>query len=160
MNDNNDQQQPMNGDDDLAKVLDGGLQFEETPVDGQKQDDNSHNDDAPTMDPMDTPTDTHDSPPAPAEEPAAKSDTPKPEGGDSDLDKLKAAALDDLRPLVNKLDLTAKEKFDTLLLIIRSTDDQALLSQAHQAAKEITDDTERAQALLEVIKEVDYFNSK
>lgn len=165
---NDDQQQPMNGDDDLAKALDGGLQFEETPVDGQHQNDNTGGDDmhAPTVSPMDTPSDSHSGDDT-AQEPqdttqdnAQDKAQPKSDAGNSDLDKLKAAALDDLRPLVGKLDLDPKDKFDTLLLIIRSTDDQSLLGQAHQAAKEITDDTERAQALLEVIKEADYFNSK
>ncbi|HET8689939.1 MAG TPA: hypothetical protein VFL81_00685, partial [Candidatus Saccharimonadales bacterium] len=74
-----------------------------------------------------------------------------------ELDSLKKDAVAELRPLVDKLDLPADEKFDTLLLIIRSTDDQTLLSAAHDAAKAIDDDTKRAQALLDVIKEIDYF---
>lgn len=83
-----------------------------------------------------------------------------PSTGSPELDSLKASALDSLRPLVGKLNLPAEERFDTLLLIIRSTDDQSLLQQAHDAAKEITDDARRAQALLDVIKEIDYFSSK
>ncbi|HEV7929220.1 MAG TPA: hypothetical protein VGP12_03710, partial [Nitrosospira sp.] len=80
--------------------------------------------------------------------------------GSGPLDKLKASALEELRPLVGKLDLPAEEKFDTLLLIIRSTDDQSLLNEAHSAAKSISDDAKRAQALLDIIKEIDYFSSK
>lgn len=74
-----------------------------------------------------------------------------------ELDSLKKDAVAELRPLVDKLDLPAAEKFDTLLLIIRSTDDQSLLPGAHEAAKSIEDDSKRAQALLDVIKEIDYF---
>lgn len=74
------------------------------------------------------------------------------------LDDLKKSALEELRPLVGKLNLPPEEKFDTLLLIIRSTDDQSLLEPAHEAAKAITDENKRAQALLDVIKEIDYFS--
>jgi hypothetical protein len=74
------------------------------------------------------------------------------------LDDLKKTALSELRPLVGKLDLPPEDRFDTLLLIIRSTDDQSLLEPAHEAAKAIPDETKRAQALLDVIKEIDYFS--
>lgn len=75
-----------------------------------------------------------------------------------ELDSIKKSALEELRPLVDKLDLPADEKFDTLLLLIRSTDDKSLVSAAHDAAKAIPDETKRAQALLDVIKEIDYFS--
>lgn len=75
-----------------------------------------------------------------------------------ELDSIKKSALEELRPLVDKLDLPADEKFDTLLLIIRSTDDKALVGAAHEAARAIPDETKRAQALLDVIKEIDYFS--
>lgn len=79
--------------------------------------------------------------------------------GDSpELDSMKKSALEDLRPLVDKLDLPADEKFDTLLLLIRSTDDKSLLAAAHEAARGIVNETKRAQALLDVIKEIDYFS--
>lgn len=74
------------------------------------------------------------------------------------LDDLKKTALEELRPLVGKLNLPPEEKFDTLLLIIRSTDDQSLLAPAHEAAQGIADENKRAQALLDVIKEIDYFS--
>ncbi len=75
-----------------------------------------------------------------------------------ELEIIKRSALEELRPLVDKLDLPADERFDTLLLLIRSTDDKSLVPSAHDAAKAITDDTKRAQALLDVIKEIDYFS--
>jgi hypothetical protein len=73
------------------------------------------------------------------------------------LDSIKKDAVQELRPLVDKLDLPPEEKFNTLLLIIRSTDDQSLLGAAHDAARQIPDDTKRAQALLDIIKEIDFF---
>ena len=94
-------------------------------------------------------------PPAPVED--TPSTTPAVSG---DLEKLKNAAVEELKPLVDKLDIPADEKFDTLLLIIRTTDDQSLLEPAHKAAQEISDDNRRAKALLDIIKEVDYFSSK
>ena len=51
------------------------------------------------------------------------------------------------------------DKFDTLLLIIRSTDDKSLVGQAHAAAKTIEDESKKAEALLDVIKEIDYFSN-
>lgn len=81
------------------------------------------------------------------------------EASDSpELDSIKRDALEELRPLVDKLDLPADEKFDTLLLVIRSTDDKTLVDAAFTAAKGITDENKRAQALLDVIKEIDYFS--
>lgn len=77
-----------------------------------------------------------------------------------ELESLKKETLGELRPLVGKLNLPPEEKFDTLLLIIRSTDDNSLLGPAHEAAKGITDDARRASALLDIIKEIDYFSTK
>jgi hypothetical protein len=74
------------------------------------------------------------------------------------LDGIKKDALNELRPLVNKLDLPPEEKFDTYLLLIRSTDDKTLISSAYAAAQAISDETRKAQALLDVIKEIDYLS--
>lgn len=90
---------------------------------------------------------------------ASSATTPSTAAGGA-LENIKKDALEELRPLVDKLDLPPEEKFDTLLLIIRSTDDQSLLEPAHDAAKAIVDEARRAQALLDVIKEIDYFSSQ
>ncbi len=75
------------------------------------------------------------------------------------LDSIKKDALNELRPLVDKLNVSSEEKFDTYLLLLRSTDDQSLIAPAHDAAKGITDEARRAQALLDVIKEIDYLSN-
>lgn len=114
----------------------------------------------PTPQPAPTPI------PAPTPDPATTMPTPSVPmmpgmtamTGGSNLDDLKKTALEELRPLVGKLNLPPEDKFDTLLLIIRSTDDQSLLEPAHEAAKAIQDEDKRAQALLDVIKEIDYFS--
>lgn len=75
-----------------------------------------------------------------------------------DLDSIKQEALGELRPLVDKLDVSPEEKFDTYLLLLRSTDDRALIGPAHEAARLISDEARRAQALLDIIKEIDYLS--
>jgi hypothetical protein len=76
-----------------------------------------------------------------------------------DLESIKKDALSELRPLVDKLDVSPEEKFDTYLLLLRSTDDQALIAPAHEAARMIADEARRAQALLDIIKEIDYLSN-
>lgn len=78
----------------------------------------------------------------------------------SDLEEIRHQAIVELRPLVDKLNLPPEDKFDTLLLLIRTTDDSSLIPAAHTAAMSIADDTRRAQALLDVIKEIDFFGRK
>lgn len=80
--------------------------------------------------------------------------------GGLNLDDIKVHALADLRPLVDKLTVSSEEKFDIYLLLLRSSDDNTLIEPAYNAARSIEDETKRANALLDVIKEIDYFNSK
>jgi len=97
-------------------------------------------------------------PVAPVVAPSFSAPTNSPAGG-SDLESIKKDALSELRPLVDKLDLEPQEKFDTYLLLLRSTDDKALIAPAHAAAQAITDEARKAQALLDIIKEIDYFSA-
>lgn len=78
--------------------------------------------------------------------------------GDATLDNIKLQALGELRPLVDKLNISPEEKFDTYLLLLRSTDDRDLIGPAHETAKTIVDETRRAQALLDIIKEIDFLS--
>lgn len=78
----------------------------------------------------------------------------------SDLEDVKMEAINELRPLIDKLDLPPEEKFDTYLLLIRCTDDKELVPPAHEVAKLIADDSRRAMALLDIIKEIDYLAGK
>jgi len=95
-------------------------------------------------------------PAAPVSQPPVAAPRIMPEA-ESALDAIKRDALNELRPLVDKLNLPPEDKFDTLLLMIRSTDDSSLVPAAHAAARQIADETRRAQALLDVIKEIDFF---
>lgn len=91
--------------------------------------------------------------PEPVPMPAAPTDT-------NELDGIKREALGELRPLVDKLNLEPVEKFDTYLLLIRSTDDKTLVGPAHEAARLIPDETKRAEALLDIIKEIDFLSQQ
>lgn len=163
-------QQPISDDQELAKVLAGVTQQADsnaatapasvadlpTPLIGDDSDDAA----APAAEPAAAPADE----PAPAE-PAAEPAAPViPEqssavpSGDSSLDAIKQQALGELRPLVDKLNVSPEEKFDTYLLLLRSTDDTSLIAPAHEAAAAITDEARRAQALLDVIKEIDFLS--
>ncbi len=77
------------------------------------------------------------------------------------LGDIRLQVISELRPLVNRLDFLAPaDKFDTLLLLIRTIDDSSLIPMAHQAAMAIPDEVKRAQALLDILKEIDFFTQK
>lgn len=77
------------------------------------------------------------------------------------LGDIRLQVISELRPLVNRLDFLAPaDKFDTLLLLIRTIDDNSLIPMAHQTAMAIPDEVKRAQALLDILKEIDFFTQK
>ena len=136
-------QQPISDDQELAKVL-AGVDLQSVVPSAPVVDDN------PVLaDPV-------------AEEPVAAPVIEPPVmpvlGGD-DLSGVKQEALTELRPLVDKLNIPAEEKFDTYLLLLRSTDDKSLIEPAHSTAKLIEDESRRAQALLDIIKEIDFLSA-
>ena len=139
--------QPISDDQELAKVLAGV------------------NDDAAAAQPQAAlPPTPPPMPPAPASVPAkaaasAKAPAAPASSGDASLDAVKKDAITELRPLVDKLNIAPDEKFDTYLLLIRSTDDRSLIAPAHEAAKAIPDEGRRARALLDIIKEIDYLSN-
>lgn len=141
-------QQPISDDQELAKVLAGVSQQAEAAAATPVADDLA----AATPDPIETPAIPV--APAPVPEPVQMSAPTMP--ASSNLESIKQDALSELRPLVDKLNVAPEEKFDTYLLLLRSTDDQALIAPAHEAARNITDEARRAQALLDIIKEIDY----
>lgn len=93
-------------------------------------------------------------------EPQATPELPELSTGDSELDGIKQEALLELRPLVDKLSMTPEEKFDICLLLLRTTDDKTLIAPAHAAAQAITNEVRRAQALVDVVKEIDYLSNQ
>ena len=79
---------------------------------------------------------------------------------DSNLLDLKQQALSQLSPLVGHLDQSPEEKFRTTMMMIQSTDNQSLLQAAYEAANAIPDEKARAQALLDVVNEINYFTQQ
>jgi hypothetical protein len=88
-------------------------------------------------------------------EPSMPLDTP----ANDDLLEMKQQALAQLSPLVDQLEQSPEEKFRTKMMMIQSTDDQTLIKDAYEAAQQITDEKARAQALLDVINEINYFTA-
>ena len=68
-----------------------------------------------------------------------------------DLLDLKQKALTQLTPIVDHLDQTPEERFNTTMMMIQASDNQSLLKQAYEAAQEITDEKIKAQALLDLV---------
>lgn len=142
-------QQPISDDQELAKVLAGVNQQADEAAATPADDKNS------VPEPV-APLASEPALPDPISTGPIVSPAATPSG---DLETIKKDALNELRPLVDKLNVAPEEKFDTYLLLLRSTDDRALIAPAHDAAKAITDEARRAQALLDIIKEIDYLSN-
>jgi hypothetical protein len=99
--------------------------------------------------------------PAPAvdmQNPIAAS-APTSSHADDELLAIKQDALGALSPLVSSLDQSPEEKFKTTMMMIQASDDRSLVKAAYEAAQSITDEKVKAQALLDVINEINYFTS-
>ncbi|MDB5171209.1 MAG: hypothetical protein JWO35_903 [Candidatus Saccharibacteria bacterium] len=77
----------------------------------------------------------------------------------NDLIDIKQKALSQLSPLVGHLDQSPEEKFRTTMMMIQASDDQTLVKTAHEAAMQIEDEKIRAQALLDIVNEINYFTA-
>jgi hypothetical protein len=86
---------------------------------------------------------------------ADSSSLPTAEGGD--LLEIKRSALQSLLPIVGKLDQSPEERFQTLLMVIQASDNPELIKEAYETAGKISDESKRAQALLAIINEVNFF---
>lgn len=90
-----------------------------------------------------------------SEHASAPSDVPA-----DDLLNIKQDALQELSPLVGHLEQNPEEKFRTTMMMIQASDDHSLIKTAYDAAKQITDEKARAQALLDVVNEINYFTQQ
>jgi len=112
--------------------------------------------DPPAPEPTNTPMLAEEGTPDP--QPEEQQQMPQPPT--NDLVDIKQQALQHLSPLVSHLDQTPDEKFRTTMMMIQATDDHSLLKQAFESAQKIEDDKARAQALLDVINEINYFTQQ
>lgn len=76
---------------------------------------------------------------------------------EDELIDIKKKALESLAPLVDELDQTPEEKFKTTMMLIQASDNAELVKDAFAAANAIADEKGRAQALLDVVNEINYF---
>ena len=109
--------------------------------------------------------------PDPAPTPSPAPTTVSPVGAPSDdhghpanynpqLDDIKRQALSQLSPLVSQLDQSPEEKYKTLMMMIQASDNQDLLPEAYETAQKITDEKVKAEALLNIVNEINYFAQK
>lgn len=73
---------------------------------------------------------------------------------------IKQEALQQLSPLVDHLEQSPEEKFRTTMMMIQAADNQGLIKVAYEAAKQIPDEKVRAQALLDIVNEINYFTQQ
>ncbi len=149
--------------DDLQKVMSDLAQ------DDSANEDNTANNDG-GADIGATPPPPPPPPPAPTAEAAAPAmPTPPPAApaadeapannmGNGDLDAIKLNAVEMLKPLIGSLDISPDDKFEAMIEIIRASDDEDMVAQAFDTAKEIQDNDKRAQALIDIINEINYIN--
>lgn len=94
----------------------------------------------------------------PAEAPSETADTTT--ATSDQLLSIKQEALSHLSPLVGQLNLAAEDKYRTLMMLIQASDNQGLIPEAYTAAQQIENEQVRAQALLDIVNEINYFTKK
>ncbi len=95
--------------------------------------------------------------PQPEPEPAPAPETPSIEPAPHGLNtkEIKKAALRDLVPLLDKLNMDASQKFKIYQDIFSDLKDYSVLEPAYNAAREISNESERAEALLYLVESID-----
>lgn len=71
------------------------------------------------------------------------------------MKEVKVAALRDLAPLIDKMNIPAPQRFSLYRDMFENLRDYTAISSAYQAAREIGDEHERGEALLYLIKSID-----
>lgn len=79
---------------------------------------------------------------------------------DVDLADIKQKALKELSPLVSHLQQDPLDKFKTTMMMIQASDNKNLIPEAYTAAQAITDEKAKAQALLDIVNEINYFTQQ
>jgi hypothetical protein len=92
--------------------------------------------------------------PTPDEELSSPAITINTSGIMSNLKALKQEALHELSPLIGQLDQTPDEKYATAKMVYEETNDQALLTSVYEAAKNLPDEKEKAEAIYDVIQKI------
>lgn len=75
---------------------------------------------------------------------------------DDALDDVKKRALEALVPIIADLDVSPEQKFDICITAMRFTDNKQLANTALEAALAIEDNGPKAEALVELVNEINY----
>jgi hypothetical protein len=78
----------------------------------------------------------------------------------NDLLSIKQQALTELSPLISHLEQSPEEKFRTTMMMIQANDNRDLVKDAYAAAQAIPDEKAKAQALLDIVNEINYFTQQ
>lgn len=77
--------------------------------------------------------------------------------GSKNLDEVKRRALEALAPTLSSLeDMDPERKYSLCINALRATDNESLAEPALEAALQIADQSTKAEALIEIITEVNY----
>ncbi len=74
---------------------------------------------------------------------------------DADVAEIKAAAMKELFPLIDRVEMDAQKRFDLCRKMYETLKDKAVLAQALEAARKIVDEKNRAEALFYLVDAVD-----
>lgn len=112
---------------------------------------------APAPIPQSTPAPTVAEPVAPAPTPTVGTAANETISNVSNLNmhQVKTAALRDLVPLIDHLNMVPSQKFNLYRDIFEDLSDYTILERAYHAASEISDEHERAEALLYLVESID-----
>jgi hypothetical protein len=89
------------------------------------------------------------------ETPSTPSPSPSMSFGGSDLEQVKMSALNDLKPIIDRVNISPEDKFKIYKEILEEAPDKAVIEPAYGVAKQISDESERAEALLFVVQKID-----
>ncbi len=92
--------------------------------------------------------------PEPTPEPAPVPEA-APVADSANIHQIKTAALRDLAPLLGRVNIDPTQKFGIYRDIFEDLKDYTVLEPAYHVAQEISDDTERAEALLYLVESID-----
>lgn len=94
-------------------------------------------------------------PDIPTPAPVVEQPAPKPAPQSLNTSEVKKAALRDLVPLLDRINMDYSEKFKIYKDIFNDLKDYTILEPAYRAAREIPNEVERAEALLYLVQSID-----
>lgn len=90
----------------------------------------------------------------------AQENFPEPTAATNQLDDIKKQALEALTPIIDNLDIDPERKFDICISAMRFTDDKAIAKVALEAALAIEEKGPKAEALVELVNEINYLQQQ